>query len=67
MFERSIKDPDETLSKNEYINLIESDDNIGEIFSITEHKDNKIRFHIFEDLYTWVIRKVMRLVFAKNA
>ena len=36
MSERSIKDPEITLSENECINLIESDDNMDEIFGITE-------------------------------
>ena len=40
----------ETLSKNECINLINADDNMDELFGITEYKDNKIRFHIFDDL-----------------
>ena len=42
--------PEGTLSENECINLIESDDNIDELFSITEYKDDINRFHIFEDL-----------------
>ena len=40
----------ETLSKNECMDLINSDDNMDELFGITEYKDNKIRFHIFGDL-----------------
>ena len=38
------------MSKNECIDLINSDDNIYELFGITVYKDNKIRFHIFDDL-----------------
>ena len=38
------------MSKNEWIDLINSDDNMDELFGITEYKDNKIRFHIFDDL-----------------
>ena len=51
MSERSLRDPEATLSKNEYINLIESKDNMDELFGITEYKDDIIRFHIFDDLY----------------
>ena len=40
----------ETLSKNKCMDLINSDDNIDELFAITEYKHNKIRFHIFDDL-----------------
>ena len=40
----------ETLSKNECMDLINSDDNMDELFKITEYKDNKIRFHIFDNL-----------------
>ena len=40
----------ETLSKNECMDLINSDDNMDGLFGITEYKDNKIRFHIFDDL-----------------
>ena len=32
------------------MDLINSDDNMDELFGITEYKDNKIRFHIFDDL-----------------
>ena len=32
------------------MDLINSDDNMDELFGITEYKDNKIRFHIFYDL-----------------
>ena len=49
--ERSFRDSEGTLSKNECINLIESDDNMDELFGITEYKDDLIRFHIFDDLY----------------
>ena len=40
----------ETLSKNECMDLINSDDDMDEFFGITEYKDNKICFHIFDDL-----------------
>ena len=40
----------ETLSKNECMDLINSDDNMDELFGIAEYKDHKIRFHIFDDL-----------------
>ena len=39
-----------TLSKNECMNFINSDDNMNKFFGITEYKDNKICFRIFEDL-----------------
>ena len=32
------------------MDLINSDDNMDELFEITEYKDKKIRFHIFDDL-----------------
>ena len=32
------------------MDLINSDDNMDELFGITEYKENKIRFHIFDDL-----------------
>ena len=32
------------------MNLANSDDNINELFKITEYKDNKICFNIFDDL-----------------
>ena len=32
------------------MNLIESDDNMDELFGITEYKNDIIRFHIFDDL-----------------
>ena len=32
------------------MDLINSDDNMDELFGITEYKDSKIRFHIFDDL-----------------
>ena len=51
MSEHSFRDPEKTLSKNECINLIKSDDNMDELFGITEYKDDLIRFHIFKDLY----------------
>ena len=38
------------MSKNVCMDLINFDDQIGELFGITEYKDNKIRFHIFDDL-----------------
>ena len=44
------KEHKETLSKNECIDLINSDDNMDELFGITEYKDDKIRIHIFDDL-----------------
>ena len=44
------KENKETLSKNECMDLINSDDNMDELFKITEYKDDKIRFHIFDDL-----------------
>ena len=40
----------ETFSKNECMDLINTDDIMDELFAITEYKDNKIRFHIFDDL-----------------
>ena len=43
--------PDGTLFKNECINLIETDDNMDQLFCITKYKDDIICFHIFEDLY----------------
>ena len=48
--EEEEKEHKETLSKNECMDLINSDDNMDELFGITEYKDNKIRFHIFDDL-----------------
>ena len=51
MFEHSFRDPEGTLSKNECINLINSDNNKNEWFGITKYKDFIILFHIFEDLY----------------
>ena len=54
--EPSLHLPDQrSLSKNECIDLIESDDNMDELFGITEYKDNTriIRFHIFDDLYNY--------------
>ena len=39
-----------TLSNNICINLINSDNNMDELFWIRKYKDNKIRFHIFDDL-----------------
>ena len=51
MSERSIRDFEETLFKNECINLIESDDNMHQLCGITEYKDDIIRFHIFGYLY----------------
>ena len=48
----SIRLPDQmSLFKNECINLIESDDNMDELFGITEYKDSIICFYIFENLY----------------
>ena len=38
------------MSTTECIDLINSDENMDELFGITEYKDNKIRFHIFDDL-----------------
>ena len=32
------------------MDLINSDDNMDELFGITEYNNNKIRFHIFDDL-----------------
>ena len=40
-----------TLSKIECIDLIESDENIYELFGITKYNDYIIRFHIFLELY----------------
>ena len=40
-----------SLSKIECIDLIESDENMDELFGITMYKDDIIRFHIFLDLY----------------
>ena len=37
-------------SQNKCIDLINSDYNMDELFVITENKDDKIRFHIFDDL-----------------
>ena len=55
----SLRLPDQrTLSKNECINLIKSDDNMDELFGITEYKDNIIRFHIFENLYKYKLIKI---------
>ena len=51
MSERLFRDPEGTLSKNECINLIESDDNMDELFGITEYENDIICFHIFEDLF----------------
>ena len=39
-----------TLSKIECIDLIESDENMNELFRITMYSDNIIRFYMFEDL-----------------
>ena len=47
--EEEEKEHQETLSKNECMDLINSDDNMDGLFGITEYKDNKIRFHIFDD------------------
>ena len=38
------------MFKNEYMDLINSDNNIIELFGITDYNYNKIRFHIFDDL-----------------
>ena len=60
MSERLIRDPEGTLSKNECIYLIKSDDNMDELLGITKYKDDKICFHIFEDLYNHkLIEKVI--------
>ena len=32
------------------MDLINSDDNINELFGIPEYNNNEIRFHIFDDL-----------------
>ena len=38
------------MSKNECIDLINSDDNIDELFGISVFKDGVIRFRIYTDL-----------------
>ena len=45
------------MSKNECMDLINSDDNMDELFKITEYKNNKIRFHIFDDLQRFNLSK----------
>ena len=40
----------ETLSKNECIDVINSDDNIDELFGISVFTDSVIRFRIYTDL-----------------
>ena len=32
------------------MNLVNSNDQVNELFGITKYKDNNIRFHIFDDL-----------------
>ena len=48
--EEDKEDHKETQSKNECMDLINSEDQIDILFVITKYKENKIRFHIFDDL-----------------
>ena len=53
MFQRLIRNPVGTLAKNECINLIKFDDNVNELFGVTEYEDDIICFYIFYELYKY--------------